>query len=81
MRGYVPGRKENGEEEVAGFITVRVVSLRECDAQDRALLGLDSHLLDRQVLFQQHGLCTVAPLFAAARATFAKIPALMGKEP
>lgn len=40
-------RRDNGEEELAGFITLRVVALRECDVQDRALLGLNSHLLDR----------------------------------
>ncbi|KAK9826081.1 hypothetical protein WJX81_000287 [Elliptochloris bilobata] len=41
-------RQENGEEELAGFITVRIVALRGCDTQDRALLGLESHLLDSQ---------------------------------
>jgi len=34
--------------ELAGFITLRLVALRECDAQDRALLGLSSRLLDRR---------------------------------
>ncbi len=41
-------RREGGEGELAGFITLRLVALRECDAQDRALLGLSSRLLDRR---------------------------------
>ncbi len=56
---------------MAGFITVRVIALRECDAQDRALLGLESHLLDRQVLFYAR-FALSAPVPAAAQAKYAK---------
>ena len=51
----VCARREDGGDELAGFITARLCLLAECDPLDRQLLDLSSRLLNSETVRAHRG--------------------------